>query len=144
LRNPWTGHYSRTFDLLGYADGLIDPGHRAPTPDRHSAGRPLELVENKLVGRIDQVMVQRLPLDRQLQLARYGIWRATGRTVSTVHFRWVKKPSIKRKQTRRSTSSSSASVRTTRRGPTSTPTSRRLLHHRGGPAADRVRALDVG
>jgi hypothetical protein len=43
-------------------------------------------------------MVQRLPLDRQLQLLRYGVWRATGRTVGTVHFRWVKKPSIKPRQ----------------------------------------------
>jgi hypothetical protein len=59
---------------------------------------PLELVENKLVGRIDQITVQRLPLDRQLQLARYGIWRATGRTVNKVHYRWVKKPSIKQRQ----------------------------------------------
>jgi hypothetical protein len=93
LRNPWTGHYSRTFDLMGYADGLVDNYEMSM-----SAGRPLELVENKLVGRVDSVMVQRLPLDRQLQLLRYGVWRATGRTVGTVHFRWVKKPSIKPRQ----------------------------------------------
>jgi hypothetical protein len=93
LRNPWTGHYSRTFDLMGYADGLVDNYEMSM-----SAGRPLELVENKLVGRVDSVMVQRLPLDRQLQLLRYGVWRATGRPVGTVHFRWVKKPSIKPRQ----------------------------------------------
>jgi hypothetical protein len=112
LRNPWTGHYSRTFDLLGYADGLTDnhfevgggikvytdesiaPGAMVPTDHP-----PLELTENKLVGRVDSVMVKRLPLDRQLALLRYGIWRATGRPVNVVHFRWIKKPSIKQKQT---------------------------------------------
>jgi hypothetical protein len=106
LRNPWTGHYSRTFDLKGYADGLVgmDVGNASvlagyPPEDRERiAMGPLELVENKLVGRVDSVMVQRLPLDRQLQLLRYGVWRATGRTVGTVHFRWVKKPSIKPRQ----------------------------------------------
>jgi hypothetical protein len=103
LRNPWTGHYSRTFDLKGYADGLVWPPR---TYEQDSTGNtftvpgsgPLELVENKLVGRVDSVMVQRLPLDRQLQLLRYGVWRATGRPVGTVHFRWVKKPSIKPRQ----------------------------------------------
>jgi hypothetical protein len=106
LRNPWTGHYSRTFDLQGFADGLIDSqplyegGGKAEVERKMSEwlASPLELVENKLVGRIDQTTVQRLPLDRQLQLARYGIWRATGRPVNKVHYRWVKKPSIKRKQ----------------------------------------------
>jgi hypothetical protein len=99
LRNPWTGHYSRTFDLMGYADGL-DFG-TVPHDVFDGQGNqafPLELIENKLVGRVDSVMVQRLPLDRQLQLLRYGVWRATGRTVGTVHFRWVKKPSIKPRQ----------------------------------------------
>jgi hypothetical protein len=114
LRSPWTGRYSQTFDLQGFADGLIDrkpvvepagipiytdddvpPGTVHILPDSKP---PLELVENKLVGRIDQITVQRLPLDRQLQLARYGIWRATGRPVNKVHYRWVKKPSIKQRQ----------------------------------------------
>jgi hypothetical protein len=85
LRNPWTGHYSRTFDLLGYADALEGEG-------------PFKLTENKLVGRVDAVMVKRLPLDRQLALLRYGVWRATGRPVNVVHFRWIKKPSIKQRQ----------------------------------------------
>jgi hypothetical protein len=92
LRNPWTGHYSRTFDLLGYADGLIGNFPRQP-----GEGSP-ELIENKLVGQVSRVMVERLPLDRQLALLRYGVWRATGRPIGTVHFRWVKKPSIKQRQ----------------------------------------------
>lgn len=96
LRNPWSGRYSRTFDLLGYADGVIGCLHDADDPQ--NCDGPLELVENKLVGRVDSVMVQRLPLDRQLALARYGIWRATGRPVAKVHYRWVKKPSIKPRQ----------------------------------------------
>jgi hypothetical protein len=101
LRSPWTGRYSRTFDLQGFADGLIDrPGIRGGAGTMRPDDEPsfLELVENKLVGRIDQITVQRLPLDRQLQLARYGIWRATGRPVNKVHYRWVKKPSIKQRQ----------------------------------------------
>jgi hypothetical protein len=85
LRNPWTGHYSRTFDLLGYTDALEGEG-------------PFKLTENKLVGRVDAVMVKRLPLDRQLALLRYGIWRAEGHPVSEVAFRWIKKPSIKQRQ----------------------------------------------
>jgi hypothetical protein len=99
LRNPWTGHYSRTFDLLGYADGL-DFG-TAPADRLDGQGNqafPLELTENKLVGQVSKVMVQRLPLDRQLALLRYGVWRATGRPVNVVHFRWIKKPSIKQRQ----------------------------------------------
>jgi hypothetical protein len=107
LRSPWTGRYSQTFDLQGFADGLIDTTADTPFPFQgaHVPGigmtgdsAPLELVENKLVGRIDQITVQRLPLDRQLQLGRYGVWRATGRPVNRVHYRWVKKPSIKQRQ----------------------------------------------
>jgi hypothetical protein len=89
LRNPWTGHYSLTFDLQGFADGLIGPPDLHFEGNWYRAGReameqaaPYELVENKLVGRIDQITVQRLPLDRQLQLGRYGVWRATGRPVN--------------------------------------------------------------
>jgi hypothetical protein len=91
LRNPWTGHYSRTFDLLGYADGINGWTYGDGTG-------PLSLTENKLVGQVSKVMVQRLPLDRQLALLRYGVWRATGRKVSEVAFRWIKKPSIKQRQ----------------------------------------------
>jgi hypothetical protein len=101
LRNPWTGHYSRTFDLLGYADGLEDPqgwGDLSNTPPSELEKLSLKLTENKLVGQVSKVMVQRLPLDRQLALLRYGVWRATGRKVSEVAFRWIKKPSIKQRQ----------------------------------------------
>jgi hypothetical protein len=99
LRNPWSGHYSRTFDLLGYADGLID---RTALDDarRASLGNPnrYELVENKLSSNVRAAAVQHLPLDRQLALARYGVWRATGRAVARVYYRWTKKPSIKQRQ----------------------------------------------
>jgi hypothetical protein len=83
LRNPWTGHYSRTFDLLGYADGVID------------CGGYLELVENKFVGQVDQLTIRKLNLDRQLALECYGLWRATGKPVRRVHYRLTRKPSIK-------------------------------------------------
>jgi hypothetical protein len=100
LRNPWTGHYSRTFDLKGYADGLDFGGWTdlSNSPPSELAKLPLELIENKLSTKVDAIMVQKLPLDRQLQLLRYGVWRATGRPVGTVHFRWMKKPSIRQRQ----------------------------------------------
>lgn len=90
LRNPWTGAYSRTFDLLGYADEFDPDGEDGP-----------ELVENKLVGKVDPKTVQRLPLDRQIALSCYGIWRATGHIVRKVRYRWTRKPSIKQRQNER-------------------------------------------
>lgn len=86
LRNPHTGRYSQTFDLLGYADALVD------------LGDTWELEENKLVGQISEQNVRRLPLDRQVSLACYGVWRATGKPVSRVRYRWTRKPSIRVKQ----------------------------------------------
>ena len=88
LRNPQTGAYSRTFDFLGYADQLIDRG-----------GVEFTLVEDKLVGQIDAVMVKKLPLDRQLALTCYGVWRATGKPITKILYRFTRKPSIKQKQT---------------------------------------------
>lgn len=87
LRNPWTGSYSRTFDLLGYADELAEED-----------GGDLVLIENKFVGQISEVSIRRLPLDRQISLAAYGIWRATGRQVSKVRYRFTRKPSIRQKK----------------------------------------------
>jgi hypothetical protein len=86
LRNPHTGRYSNTFDLLGYADELRD------------LGDSWELTENKLVGQIGEQNIRRLPLDRQLALSCYGVWRATGKPVSDVRYRLTRKPSIKKKQ----------------------------------------------
>ena len=86
LRNPWTGSYSRTYDLLGYADELAEEDGK------------LVLVENKFVGQISEVSIRRLPLDRQISLAAYGIWRATGREVSKVRYRFTRKPSIRQKK----------------------------------------------
>lgn len=98
LRSPWSGAYSRTFDLLGYADGLVDKGGW------------WELVENKLVGQIQAASVRKLPLDRQLLLARYGIWRATGKPVREVRYRWVRKPSIKQRAGRKKDKSDAETV----------------------------------
>jgi hypothetical protein len=88
LRSPWTGAYSRTFDLEGTADGLT-------LPQNGAVGGPFELQENKLVGQISPQKVQRLPLDRQVAIYRYGIWRATGRKVESVRYRWTRKPQIR-------------------------------------------------
>lgn len=86
LRNPWTGAYSRTFDLLGFADELAEEDG------------DLVLIENKFVGQIGELSIRKLPLDRQISLAAYGIWRATGRPVSKVRYRFTRKPSIRQKK----------------------------------------------
>lgn len=86
LRSPWTGRPSNTFDLLGYADGVVD------------CGSWLELIENKFVGQISEVSVKKLPLDRQVALACYGLWRATGKTVRKVRYRFTRKPTIRQKK----------------------------------------------
>lgn len=86
LRSPWTGRPSQTFDLLGYADGLIEaPGW-------------LELIENKFLSKLDPVTIKRLPLDRQIALASYGCWRATGKEVRVVHYRLTRRPSIRQRK----------------------------------------------
>lgn len=86
LRNPATGAYSRTFDLYGFADGVIDHGDY------------LELIEDKFVGRVDSLTVKKVKLDRQVSLECYALWRATGKPVRVVRYRYTKKPSIKVKQ----------------------------------------------
>lgn len=111
LRNPWTGAYSNTFDLHGYSDGLVDPsGYPIDAEGGVMSNAPFELIENKLVGRVTNIMVQRLPLDRQLALNRYGIWRATGRPVNVVKYRWMKKPSIKQRGGRKADKSDAESL----------------------------------
>ena len=86
IRNPRTGRYSTSFDLAGFADGVTD------------CGGWLELVENKLRSSITALDVRRVPLDRQVALERYGLWRATGKEVRRTRYRWVRKPSIKQRQ----------------------------------------------
>lgn len=86
LRSPWTGRPSMTYDLLGYADGVLE------------APEWLELVENKLVGKLDGVSLRKLPLDRQVGLGCYGLWRAKAKPVRVVHYRFTKKPSIRQRQ----------------------------------------------
>ena len=103
LRNPWTGHYSNTFNLHGYADALAELPTQTVDPETGEVfehPRAFEITENKLVGQVTAVMVKRLPLDRQLALERYATWRVTGVPVTSVRYRWVKKPSIKQKQGR--------------------------------------------
>lgn len=93
LRSPWTGAYSNSYDLLGYADGVLD----AAQDDTPALDTTLEVIENKLVGRVERAQVLSLPLDRQLALERYGLWRATGRPVVRVWYRYMKKPSIQQR-----------------------------------------------
>jgi hypothetical protein len=86
LRSPYTGAYSRTYDLLGYADGVTDHGAY------------LELAEDKLKSSIDRESVRRVALDRQVALASYALWRVTGKPVRMIRYRFVRKPSIKQRQ----------------------------------------------
>lgn len=86
LRSPYTGAVSRTFDLLGFADEWLDLGAYAG------------LVENKLVGQLGETNLRRLPLDRQLALECYGTWRATGKPVREVWYRFMRKPSIRQRK----------------------------------------------
>jgi hypothetical protein len=89
IRNPWTGHHSRLYDFHGFADGVLEfPEH-------------LELIERKLVGQINEVSRKKLYLDRQISLVCYGLWRATGKPVKVVRYRYVRKPSIRRKKDER-------------------------------------------
>lgn len=110
LRNPWTGRYSNTYDLLGYADGLIDPWHGAADLGVEPEHPTFEIVENKLTDRLMPASVKRLPLDRQIALERYGVWRATGRPVERVHYRFVLKPSIKQRGGRKKDKSDAESI----------------------------------
>lgn len=87
LRSPWTGRPSNTFDLLGYADAVVDHGDW------------LELIENKFVGQINEVSIRKLVLDRQISLECYGLWRATGKKVRKIDYRYVRKPTIRQKKT---------------------------------------------
>jgi hypothetical protein len=99
LRSPWSGAYSRTFDLAGKADGVVNFYGMADNGFSVSDEVvSFELIENKLVGQITPQKVQRLPLDRQVAIYRYGIWRATGRRVETVRYRWTRKPQIRQRQ----------------------------------------------
>jgi hypothetical protein len=86
LRNPHTGAYSRTYDLEGYADGLV------------RTLRGWTLIEDKFVGQLTDLQIKKLPLDRQLALECYGIWRATGKPVTDVQYRFTRKPSIKQRK----------------------------------------------
>ena len=86
LRSPYTGAYSRTFDLMGAADGVTDHGAY------------LELDEDKFVGQIDKAAIQKVALDRQISLEAYALWRVTGKEVRVVNYRHTRKPSIKLKK----------------------------------------------
>lgn len=89
LRSPYTGAWSQTYDLFGFADGVEEYENHA------------ELVENKLLSRLDVATVRSLALDRQMSLEAYGLWRATGKSVTRIKYRIVKKPSIKPRKGRR-------------------------------------------
>lgn len=84
IRNPVTGAGSRTFDVQARIDGL--------------AANDL-LIEDKFVGRVDQITERRLMLDRQVTIGCYLHWRTTSREIRQVSYRLTKKPSIRRKQT---------------------------------------------
>jgi hypothetical protein len=84
IRNPDTGRYSRTHDLLCRVDGLaLDRG---------------VLVEDKLLGSVQRgTLAQRVRLDRQVLIGCYLVWRCTGTLIGEVRYRVVLKPQIRRR-----------------------------------------------
>lgn len=88
LRSPYTGAWSQTFDLHGFADGVRDMGDH------------LEVTENKFLGKLDGATIRSLALDRQLALEAYGLWRATGKPVTRIRYRIVRKPTIRQRKGR--------------------------------------------
>lgn len=85
LRNPATGRYSRTHDLLGRVDAVdLDKG---------------VMIEDKLVGKVDRATLGlRLKLDRQVSIGCYLIWRTTGVEIAEVQYRVTLKPAIRRRK----------------------------------------------
>ena len=111
LRNPATGAYSRTFDLVGRADGVTDHGSH------------LQLTEDKFVGQITALTVRRLPLDRQVSLACYGLGARPASPSAKSPTATSANPASSNARTSPSTSSAPASNATTKTAPTSTSTS---------------------
>lgn len=81
LRNPATNRTSRAFMLGGKIDGAIPDG------TKH-----VRMVEDKLVGQIQQAMIMRLPLDAQIS-EYVDAWLSKGWT-ATVCYRHTKWPGI--------------------------------------------------
>ena len=82
VRNPETGAYSRTFDVMARVDGLNGS----------------TLIEDKLLSKVEPATEQKLKFDRQVTLGAYLIWRTSGVQVDTIRYRITKKPSIRRRQ----------------------------------------------
>jgi hypothetical protein len=84
MRNPATGAYSRTFDVMCIVDALADDNG--------------EIIEDKLVGEIPRKDADfLLKLDRQVGIETYLVWRTTG-VNPRVRYRWTLKPAIRRRQ----------------------------------------------
>jgi hypothetical protein len=114
-------------------------------------GGYLELVENKFVGQIDALTIRKLNLDRQLALECYGLWRATGKPVRQVRYRFTRKPSIKPRKATAKKPAESVDEFIERLEADYRPGAARVLQPRGaavplrpGPARDREEPVDVG
>mgnify|MGYP001594593200 CR=1 FL=1 len=84
LRNPATGRYSQTFDVLCRVDALSDDSQT--------------IIEDKLVGQIPRRDADQLvKLDRQVSINSYLTWRCTGINPS-VKYRHTLKPGIRRRK----------------------------------------------
>lgn len=82
LRNPATGAFSRTFDLVCRVDAV--------TADR------MELVQDRLVAQIRHGELPRqLRLDRRVSLESYALWRAYGALPDQARCRLTLKPGIR-------------------------------------------------
>lgn len=86
IRNPASGgRYSMTHDLLCRVDA-VSADHR-------------DLFEDKLVSQIPRrSLTSKLKLDRQVSIETYMVWRCTGVAPERVHYRYTKKPGIRRRK----------------------------------------------
>lgn len=82
LRNPATGAYSRTFDLMCRVDAVADDY--------------TEIIEDKLTSQIPRSNLHQLvALDRQISIEAYVIWRAYGVLPDLIRYRMTLKPGIR-------------------------------------------------
>ncbi len=84
--NPDTGRPSRTFQLAGKIDAIVD------------VGGEWFLEEYKSAGAIDRMYIDRLELDTQITLYKYAAQRMWDIQIAGVIYRVGRKPSIKQTQ----------------------------------------------
>jgi len=88
LVNPDTGRASRSIQLAGKADALFQPG-----------GDTWIVVEEKTTSKISEADITRLTLDQQVMNEVVNLELSRDIHISEVWYRYIKKPSIRQRQT---------------------------------------------